>query len=76
MNETIKYTSKNGFTGIMYGERSVSIFREDGKEVFHTGSRGFDTYDELVDFVEKYPEFYELFMSIDKDAFKDDDYDI
>lgn len=76
MNETIKYTSKNGFTGIMYGERSVSIFREDGKEVFHTGSRGFDTYDELVSFVEKYPEFYEMLMSIDKDAFKDDDYDI
>ena len=55
--EPIKYKSKNGYTGVLYGWHSFSIRDKRGKEVFHTGSRNFDTYEELVKQVEEYPEF-------------------
>lgn len=76
MNEKIKYKSENGYTGVLYGERSLSVFREDGKEVMHTGSRGFNTYDELVEFVEGFPEFYEKLLDLSHKDLKDEDNDI
>lgn len=57
MNKKIKYTSKNGYTGVMYGKSSLAILNENGKEVFHTGFRNFNTYEELVEQVDTYPEF-------------------
>jgi hypothetical protein len=56
----IKYTSENGYTGILYGKSSFSIRDKNGKEVFHTGSRAFNTYEELVDRVERHPEFMKM----------------
>lgn len=54
----IEYTSPNhGYTGILYGERSYIIRDPSGKEVFHTGFRNINTYDELVEQVESFPEF-------------------
>ncbi len=57
MKENIKYTSDNGYTGVMYGKSSFAIFDKNGKEVLHTGSRSFNTYKELVKQVDTYPEF-------------------
>lgn len=59
MNKKIKYTSKNGYTGVMYGKSSLAILNENGEEVFHTGFRNFNTYEELVEQVETFPEFYD-----------------
>ena len=60
MTDTVKYTSDNGYTGVMYGKSSYAVFDKDGKEVMHTGFRNFNTYDELVEHVEKYPKFREM----------------
>ena len=56
MKENIKYTSDNGYTGVMYGKSSFAIFDKNGKEVLHTGSRSFNTYEGLVKQVDTYPE--------------------
>lgn len=63
-NETVKYTSDNGYTGVMYGVSSFAIFDKDGNEVMHTGSRAFNTYDELVKQVNEYPEFIKILRKI------------
>lgn len=60
MNKKIKYTSKNGYTGVMYGRSSFVILNENGKEIFHTGFRNFNTYEELIEQVETFPEFYDM----------------
>ena len=56
MSNQMKYTSKNGYTGVMYGESSLVILDENGKEVFHTGSRTFNTYEKLVEQTDTYQE--------------------
>ena len=53
----IKYTSDNGYTGILYGESSMSIYNPEGREVMHTGFRNVNTMDELIETVEGYPDF-------------------
>lgn len=58
--KTIKYTSKNGYTGVLYGRSSLAIYNKDGKEVMHTGFRNINTYEELVEEVESFPEFMKL----------------
>ena len=60
MTDTIKYTSDNGYTGVMYGKSSYAVFDRDGIEVMHTAFRNFNTYDELVENVEKYPKLMEM----------------
>lgn len=60
MNKKIKYTSKNGYTGVMYGKSSLVILDENGKEVFHTGSRTCNTYEELIEQVDTFSEFYNM----------------
>ena len=55
--EPIEYKSENGYTGVLYGWHSFSIKDKRGREVFHTGSRNFDTYERLVEEVEGFPEF-------------------
>lgn len=64
MSDTVKYTSDNGYTGIMYGESSFAVVDKDGKEVMHTGSRNFNTYDDLVERVESFPYFIKALMKI------------
>lgn len=52
-----EYRSNNGYTGIMYGEKSFAIvYRKTGKEVLHTGSRSFNNVKDLIDRVEGFPE--------------------
>lgn len=61
MSKTIKYTSPNGYTGILYGESSMSIGIElsDGsfKESLHTGFRNINTLEELKKHVDGFPNF-------------------
>ena len=60
MKDTIKYTSENGYTGVLYGKSSLSIYNPDGRECFHTWSRGITTYDELVRIVDQHPQFMKM----------------
>ena len=59
--KTIKYTSENGFTGILYGEHSmaIGIKLECGffKEFYHTGCRSGDTFEYLKEKVDTFPQF-------------------
>lgn len=60
---SIKYTSSNGFTGILYGESSMSIGKElaDGTfhEYLHTGSRNGNSIEYLKEMVDGFPSFME-----------------
>ena len=58
-SETIRYTSDNGYTGVLYGKSSYAIYDKDGKEVLHTGLRNINTYEELVESVNNFPKFLE-----------------
>lgn len=53
----IEYKSDNGYTGVLYGESSFSVYDESGKEVMHTGSRNINTYEELKEQVDEFPKF-------------------
>ncbi len=56
MKKMIKYTSeKNGYTGVLFGESSMSIFNPDGVETLHTGSRTINTLEDLKEFVDEVP---------------------
>jgi len=57
MGEVIKYTSENGYTGVLYGRSSLSIYDPEGHECLHTGFRNINTYEELVETVNEQPEF-------------------
>ena len=72
MSKTIKYTSDNGYTGVLYGESSYAIFDADGNERMHTGSRNFNTYEELVEAVDGFPEFFEILTKIRTGELDDD----
>jgi len=72
----IEYTSENGYSGKLYGHSSMSIFNADGKEVMHTGSRKPNTFEELKEAVDTYPEFMEALDAVFDDfdnLGKDDD---
>lgn len=60
----IKYTSENGYTGVLYGKSSFAIHNRDGKMVLHTGFRNIHTYAELVKQVEDYPKFREMLLKM------------
>lgn len=53
------YRSENGYTGVIYGESSLKIYNENGNVCFHTGRRAIQTYNELVELVDGYPNFLE-----------------
>ena len=60
MNAYTEYNSKNQYKGILYGRRSLSVISPEGIEVFHTGFRLINTYDELVKFVDEFPKTLEI----------------
>ena len=49
----------NGFTGKLYGESSMVIYK-DGKEVLHTGFRNINTQEELYTELESMPVFFDV----------------
>ncbi len=62
MNKQSKYTSKNGYTGVMYGKSSLAILDRNGKEVFHKEFRNCNTYEELIEQVDTFSEFYNMIL--------------
>lgn len=64
MSDTIKYTSGNGYTGVLYGKSSLAIYNPDGTESMHTGSRSINTYEELVRAVDEHPKFMEMLRKV------------
>ena len=67
MSDIIEYTSDNGYTGRLYGESSLIIFKPDGTESMHTGSRNINTREELVKIVDEHPKFIEMLMKVGRD---------
>lgn len=70
MSDTIKYTSDNGYTGVLYGKSSMIIYKPDGTESMHTGSRNINTYEELVRIVDEHPKFIEMLMKHSRELFE------
>lgn len=62
MSKVIKYKSDNGYTGVLYGKSSMSIYNPEGKEVFHTGFRkkNINSLDALKKHVDTFPEFMKI----------------
>ena len=58
----IIYTSPNGYTGRLYGKSSMSIYDSVGTEVFHTGTRSINTYNDLVETIDAFPGFLKMLM--------------
>lgn len=56
----ITYKSENGYTGVMYGKSSFSVYDRDGVEVLHTSLRGFNSEFELRRQVDGFLEFIKL----------------
>ena len=57
----LTYTSSNGYTGVLYGNRSMSVFDSNDHEVMHTGFRSVNTADELAEFVDNFDQFLKDF---------------
>ena len=49
---------ENGYSGALYGTSSMSIYRPDGSECLHTGSRNVNTEAELMELLACMPEFF------------------
>lgn len=58
----IKYTSENGYTGMLYGTSSYKVMDPEGTVVFHTCARTINTEAELKADVDDYPEFKRALM--------------
>ena len=60
--EVIRVEHPNGYSGVLYGESSMSISK-DGKEVLHTGFRNKDinSKEKLYEQLEKMPRLMEVF---------------
>lgn len=58
----IEYTSPEGYTGQLYGKSSYRIVDKYGKEVFHTGFRTINTFEELKEDVDDFPAFLEMLL--------------
>ena len=56
----ITYTSKNGYTGILYSKSQMVIRDRYEKEVLHTAKRNVNTIEELIECVDTFPEFMEV----------------
>ncbi len=57
------YRSTNSYTGVLRPGRSFSIYDSNGREVLHTSSPAFRTYDELVKHVDDFPTFRDVLFS-------------
>ena len=64
----IKVEHENGYTGIVYGKSSISVYK-DNEEVLHTGSliKPFKTEKEVYEYLDKLLDFFkELDENMDK----------
>lgn len=58
----IQYVSDNGYVGTYYAKSSLIVRDKNGEERFHTHRRSIDTYFELKEFVDTFPEFMEMLI--------------
>jgi len=65
----------NGYSGMMYGDSSLTVFDSHMREVLHTGSRNVKTAEELYNTLELMPGFMSLIEKIDE-LKEDNDADI
>jgi len=50
----------NGYSGVLYGESSLSVYNPEGKEVLHTGTRNVNTEQEVLDLLDAMPTMMEI----------------
>ena len=70
----IRFTSRNGYTGVLSGQSTLAIYDSRGHEVMHTGSRTINSEKELRRFVNGFPKHVKQLMAIIYDS-KDEDAD-
>lgn len=60
-NAEIQVEHPNGYSGVLYGRRSMSIFK-DGREVLHTGFRNknIQTEKDLYEILEEQPKLMKI----------------
>ena len=76
MNKKVEYKHPNGYSAILYGQSSMSIYYQ-GKQVSHTGFRNVNTEIEVLKLLEEYPEFVEkLKTAIDNGLLDNDERNI
>ena len=69
-NDTIRVKHPNGYSGVLYGKKSMIIYRPDGTECLHTGFRNKDikTETDLYEQLEDMPEFEDLLKAVIKET--------
>lgn len=67
----IKVKHPNGYEGLLYGEHSVVVFKDE-KEVLHSGSTLLKTKEELYNFLEEMPETMKRLDAILEDEDEED----
>ena len=55
-----EYKHENGYSAVLYGKSSMVVYYN-GEERLHTGSRGINTEEEVMELLEKMPEFMRRF---------------
>lgn len=64
----------NGYSGSLYGKKSLRILDPYGNEILHTGFRSINTYEELKEMVDDMPHFIQLLdEAIDKGLLSESD---
>lgn len=71
----IRVVHPNGYSGVLYGKRSMRIFGPDNKEVLHTGFRNKDikTGQDLYEQLEDMPEFVKLLFDKVEEIYNDEE---
>lgn len=64
MSGTRTYTNENGYSAVLYGESSMSVYHN-REEVLHTGSRNVNTETEVKEMLAKMPEFLQKIMEVE-----------
>ena len=64
----ISYKHPNGYTGTLYGKSSLIVHDINGREVFHTGSRNINTFEELVNWLDSFPELIKIIKVIENEG--------
>ena len=65
------YKHKNGYSAKLYGKSSMTIYRPDGTEFLHTGSRNVNTEPEVMSLLKEQPEAERMFIEAFNDILND-----
>lgn len=50
-------THENGYTAKLYGKSSMIVYRPNGRQMLHTGSRNLESQEDVLAFLDDMPEF-------------------